>query len=352
MIFFISDIHLGVKLPFEDFDKSLDEIFKLIKEHEEPCKAIMVCGDLFDHHLSIEEFMYAAKFVIKLVLNNCGRDGVKHVPVHIVEGTFSHDRKQMKIFMPILNEINTAQVYYYENATSVKLSDGTKILFLPQEYGNVDYSDLFNDKYDLIIGHGPISSHTKTVVESHGTEIMHSVEQLGDMSKLCVFGHYHEYTDFGNGVYYTGSLLRFRYGEDTDKVFFMCDDKYNVTTVKNPFAKEFKTFEINTPDELRDALSNDIDTPHRFVIHPKNDDELNTYHAIMNVNKLNQNVKFKVDTSEQVEDVVKAVESHDVDNATNMDEPIPSLIAYINEKYDINTEKEIREYEARINKEV
>lgn len=356
MIFFISDIHLGVKLPFKDFNDSLDEIFNIIKNHEEECKAIMICGDLFDHNLNIEESIDATHFIIKLVLNGCGRNGVKHVPVHIIDGTFSHDRKQMKIFMPILEKLTDASVFYVDHVTSAILSDGTKVLYLPQEYGNIDYSEYFNKKYDLIVGHGPMSSKTKNVVDSHGNEIMHSVDQLGKISKLCVFGHYHEYTDFGNGVYYTGSMLRFRYNEDTAKVFFMCDDNYNVTTIKNPFVKEFKTINISDPEQLRDNLANDINTPHRFVIHINDNSDMQTYNAIMNNNKLNQNIKFKIITDEKTADELdkildKSLNDNNDSSTSTVVEPIDSLIYYILDNYKVDTRDQIKEYEKIINKE-
>jgi len=346
MIFFMADIHLGVKLPFEDFMNSLDYAFKLIKEHEEPCDCIIIAGDLIDHNLNIEESCQAAQFLTKLVLNNCGRNGMIHVPVHIIEGTFSHDRKQMKIFKQFLDHF-PASTFYTDTWCKATWSNGMKVLYLPQEYGNVDYSDAFNEDYDLIVGHGPISSQTKQVVTSHGTEIMHSVEMLGEHSKLCVFGHYHEYTDFGNGVYYTGSLLRFRYGEDVPKVFFMCDKDFKVTTVKNPFAKEFRTIEIHNPEELRDVIAQDIKTPHRFIIHSDNSD-LQTYHEIMNVNKQNTNLSYKMVTEEPIgeSDKVELPET-----TSTIVEPIEGLLIFINEKYNVDVEKEVREYEDKIKKE-
>ena len=356
MILFLADIHIGVKLKTRDFYNSLDVAFEMFKKecviNKEKPEAIIICGDLFDHALNIDEMTIAAGILIKLALNGCGDDVVKNLPVHIVEGTFSHDRHQMKIFMSLLKEIPHTNVFYYPEWCKVTFPSGKKVLMLPQEYGDIDYTEAFNDNYDLIVGHGPISSKTKSVINANGTEIMHSVEMLSNISKLCVFGHYHEYTDFGNGVYYAGSMLRFRYGEDTDKMIVMCNDNYEIITNKNPVAKEFKTIEVHDPEQLRDALSNNIESPHRFVIHPKTEDDLRTYHAIMNTTKINQNVKFKVISDEQIDSVEN--QFHEVEKASTTSsviEPIPSLIDYISEKYKVDTEKEIREYESKIIKE-
>lgn len=348
MILFLADAHVGVKLPYEDFDKSLDNMFQIIKEHKEPCDVIMVLGDFFDHNLSIEESCQAVPLLTKLVLNGCGRNGMKHVPVHFIEGTFSHDRKQMRIFMPLIKNL-PCSVFYVDTWCKATLCNGMKVLYLPQEYGEVDYTEAFQDHYDLIVGHGPISSQNKQVVTSHGTEIMHSVEMLSEHAKLCVFGHYHEYTDFGNGVYYAGSLLRFRYNEDTPKVFFLCDSKFHVTTIPNPVAKEFKTIEIHNPEQLREALTKPIDTPHRFVIHSDNTD-LQTYHAIMDHNKRNPNLSYKMMTQEPVADPLESLNTTET-TTTNIVEPVESLVQYISDKYHIDASEEISDYEAKIRKD-
>ena len=361
MILFLSDIHLGVKLPNQDFYTSLAVSFDMFKKeaviHGEDCEAIMICGDLFDHALNIDEMINAVGIIMYLSRNNCGcTDEQPHVPVHIIEGTFSHDRNQMKIFEQFLRVLPNINVWYYPTKTKVTLPSGKRVLMLPQEYGNVDYTNTFNDTYDLIIGHGPMSSTSKSVVASHGNEIMHSVETLSKISKLCVFGHYHEYTDFGNGVYYTGSMLRFRYGEDTDKMIFMCDDKFNVITHKNPIAKEFKTIEIHDPEQLRDVLSNDIKTPHRFVIQSNDVEELKTYHAIMNTTKQNTNIKFKVVAIEETEDNTimnddTSESSHMEESSNTVVEPVDALIEYISTKYDMDTSKQIHDYVDKINRE-
>ena len=342
----MADIHLGVKLQFDDFMKSLEYALDIIKHHEEPCDCIMILGDIFDHNLNIEESCQASQFLIRLVLNNCGRGDMKHVPVHFIEGTFSHDRKQMRIFLPFLNHL-PCSTFYTDTWHISTWTNGMKVLYLPQEYGDVDYADIFEEDYDLIVGHGPISSSQKEVVTSHGTEIMHSVETLSQHSKLCVFGHYHEYTDFGDNCYYAGSMLRFRYGEDVPKVFFYCDKDFKVTTVKNPYAKEFKTIEIHNPDELRKVISQKIESPHRFIIHSDNTD-LQTYHEIMNVNKQNPNLSYKMVTEELVEESDK-LELPETTSA--IVEPIEGLLNFIDERYHVNLEKEVREYEDRIKKE-
>jgi UDP-2,3-diacylglucosamine pyrophosphatase LpxH len=346
MYAFIGDLHLGVKLPQIDYLKSLDKFFGLIKSHKEECHCIFVCGDLFDHKLNIDDAKFAAMFMVNLVCNNCGRTR-QHVPVHFIHGTDSHDNSQYEIFLPMLEKIPNTEVFYTKTASIGTLRNGKKVLYLPQEYRNVDYTEAFSKSYDIIVGHGPISSKTKSPCKSEGYEIVHSAEQLGDISKICVFGHYHGYTDFGNGVYYTGPWLRWKYGEDEPRVFFTCTDDFKVETCPNEFALEFETIDIFSPEELRTEVSKEIRNPHRFIIHCNNS-ELNEYHAIMNAYKKNPFVKYRIiSDSSSNEDIDKLLAS-DKTHSRTIIEPVTELIDYVKEKYNEDVSEEVRNYESKI----
>lgn len=351
MIAFIADIHLGTKLPQVDYLKSLDKFLSIIKDHEEPCHAIIVLGDLFDHRLSIDEAKFAALFITNLVCNNCGRNGHQHVPVKFIHGTYTHDYDQYGIYLPILDKIPNTDIFYTNEVCRGTLNNGMKILYLPQQYGDVDYSEALSSEYDIIVGHGPMSSETKQPCKSTQYEILHSVEQLGSISKICVFGHYHNYTDFGNNVFYAGSMLRWMYGEDEQKVFFLCNDNFEVETIPNEFALEYKTVEIDSPEKLRSELSKEINNPHRFIITPNDNTELTEYNAIMNAYKKNPNLKYRVmQCNDNNDDDNKIVDERIISSNTVV-EPIPALLSYIKEKYDADVTEEIKDYENKINRD-
>ena len=353
MIAFIADIHLGTKLPQVDYLKSLDKFLSIIKDHEEPCHAIIVLGDLFDHRLSIDEAKFAALFITNLVCNNCGRNGHQHVPVKFIHGTYTHDYDQYGIYLPILDKIPNTDIFYTNEVCRGTLNNGMKILYLPQQYGDVDYSEALSSEYDIIVGHGPMSSETKQPCKSTQYEILHSVEQLGSISKICVFGHYHNYTDFGNNVFYAGSMLRWMYGEDEQKVFFLCSDNFEVETIPNEFALEYKTVEIDSPEKLRSELSKEINNPHRFIITPNDNTELTEYNAIMNAYKKNPNLKYRVmqcNDNNNNDDDNKIVDERIISSNTIV-EPIPALLSYIKEKYDADVTEEIKDYENKINRD-
>ena len=128
----------------------------------------------------------------------------------------------------------------------------------------------------------------------------------------------------------------------------LVDYDYKVTTIKNPFALEYKTIEIHNPEELRDEIAKGIVTPHRFVFTPDTEEDMNTYRSIMNVNLKNSNIKYIVNVKE--EPVVGVKEDPEEKKHTGI-EPISSLIEYIQSKYQVDTTKEIKEYESKINKE-
>lgn len=352
MIAFIADIHLGTKLPQVDYLKSLDKFLSIIKDHEEPCHAIIVLGDLFDHRLSIDEAKFAALFITNLVCNNCGRNGHQHVPVKFIHGTYTHDYDQYGIYLPILDKIPNTDIFYTNEVCRGTLNNGMKILYLPQQYGDVDYSEALSSEYDIIVGHGPMSSETKQPCKSTQYEILHSVEQLGSISKICVFGHYHNYTNFGNNVFYAGSMLRWMYGEDEQKVFFLCSDNFEVETIPNEFALEYKTVEIDSPEKLRSELSKEINNPHRFIITPNDNTELTEYNAIMNAYKKNPNLKYRVmQCNDNNNDDDNKIVDERIISSNTIVEPIPALLSYIKEKYDADVTEEIKDYENKINRD-
>ena len=345
MYAFIGDLHLGVKLPNEDYIKSLELFLKTIQQHKEPCHAIFIVGDLFDHRLTIEESQFASRFIVQLVCNHCGRNGVTNIPVYFIHGTYSHDLNQYEIYLPLLKQIDNVNVFYCKQHGEFELRNGLRVLAIPHENGDIDYSKAFSKSYDMIVGHGVIVQGTRNPCKANGG-IIHSADQLGKISKLCVFGHYHGYTNFGNGVYYTGPWLRWQYGEDEQRVFFFCDDKLKVETVVNPFALEYKTVMIANPEELREFIATDIQTPHRFIINA-NKDDINIYRGIILAEKQNVNVKFQLTTDEEE----PVVEEEIVENVDHSIHPIPALVSYIKDKYGVDATDKLTEYETQINKE-
>lgn len=354
MYAFIADVHLGVNLKNEDFMKSLDMLLDIIRKHKEPCHCIFVCGDLFDHRLNIDEYKFATKFLLKLVCNNLSRDIDKaHIPVHFIKGTDSHDCGQYDIFIPMLYKLN-GNVYYTKENNEYINEVGHRILYLPQLYHDVNYDEIFSQSYDIIVGHGPMSSATMSPCKCANYEILQSADKLGSISKICVFGHYHGYTDFGNNVFYTGPLLRWQFGQPEKRVFTLCDDNFNMETYDNPYAIEYKKQNISDVESLRNQISQDITTPVRFIIYVTQDTNMEEYYAIMNLTKNNKNISYQIKTSviEDSDNGNEPVVEHETTIvSSDIVDRVESLIQFVSGKYKTDVAKEIREYESKIKQE-
>lgn len=347
MYAFLADIHIGCKLPNEDIMKSIDHYFNIIKEHDEPCHQIFVCGDLFDHRLTVNELQFASEVMVKLVCNKCGPDNM-NVPVTFIHGTYSHDQEQYMIFIRIIEKTLGIRIRYINECASFTLDNGVRVLAIPQEYGDIDYRKAFSSKYDIIIGHGPMSSMNDEPCPTGSTEIMMSAELLSKISNVCVFGHYHEFVNFGGNVFYAGSMLRWKYGESKQKVFLTCTDDWKVSTHPNPYAINYETKDIYSADDLRKNISGDIDHPIRFIIHVTKESSLEEYHSIMNLYKRNKMISCRFISEKNEEHVEKL--SVDLRPTTNV-EPIPALITYIKDKYQMDPSDVIMTYSEKISKE-
>ena len=147
-------------------------------------------------------------------------------------------------------------------------------------------------------------------------------------------------------------MLRWMYGEDEQKVFFLCSDNFEVETIPNEFALEYKTVEIDSPEKLRSELSKEINNPHRFIITPNDNTELTEYNAIMNAYKKNPNLKYRVmQCNDNNNDDDNKIVDERIISSNTIVEPIPALLSYIKEKYDADVTEEIKDYENKINRD-
>lgn len=345
MFGFLTDFHIGTKLSKSAYMKSLDFFIDHMKKSDEPCKMIFVCGDFFDHVLNISDYTFAAAMLLKLCNN--GLNHGKNVPVHFIHGTYSHDNDQLMIFLPLLKKINPGVEYFKQ--PDFKMTNGIKVLYLPQIY-NVEPPMAYfeNVKYDIIVGHGVISSANNSPCKSKDNDVIYPTELLSSLSNICVFGHYHDYTEFDGNVFYGGAPLRWMYGENVQKGFLYCNDKFEPEFVPNPYAKDFTVVKINSPDELRKYLSSNIENPHRFVISINSEKELAEYKSIIDINKNNTNISFKISLNMKQD---KQEENRDIVMTTHNANPILELKDFIKSRFNKDTSELIDKYVNIINKD-
>lgn len=207
-----ADIHLStdyfkyLEKPFENFVQNVIDKRPLIT---------IISGDYFDGRVNADEdiYHYAIQNLIKLT------QYTKYLVV--IEGTFSHDYNTLDIlstyreFIPNLFLIKKKELL---------LLDGLRIMCLPEEYPsnpNEYYDDIFKEKYDFVFGHGDIEG---ALLHSGADNTMlkgfkFNKKALSELGKYVVFGHFHKHQFLLPNLLYTGSLGRFKFGEEEEKGF-------------------------------------------------------------------------------------------------------------------------------------
>ena len=215
-----ADIHLSadyfkyLEKPFENFINNV-----IVKN---PFITV-ISGDYFDTRVNADEdiFHFAIQSLIKI------SQYTKYLIV--IDGTFSHDYNTLDIlhtykeFIPNLFFIKKKEVLTLDNL---------KILCLPEEYPKNPteyYKDIFNDKYDYVFGHGDIegallhSGADNTLLKG----FKFNKKALSELGKFVVFGHFHKHQFLLPNLLYTGSLGRFKFGEEEDKGFIEIKNIFN-----------------------------------------------------------------------------------------------------------------------------
>jgi DNA repair exonuclease SbcCD nuclease subunit len=263
-----ADFHLK-KSNLLSHSKVLDEMIEKAKGDY-----LIIAGDLFDKE---EDFDTDLQKI--LTLKNAVR---RFKEVHIIKGTDSHDftyrKKHIKMAQLLGNN-----VFFYEKATST-IINGKKVLFLPEEYPlnrEKYYKPFFNEKYDLIVGHGNIfNAKTTTGFIVTPNEFKNKgfyAEDLGNLAKFVVFGHIHNHQLLTNNVMYAGSLTTNTFADTDEKGFIeinLDDNKYEFIPVKKN--KKFLTYSNNELNEtLIEEIKKEIDNGNKVRIIVENNDECN-----------------------------------------------------------------------------
>ena len=216
----IADIHFGALDPSVQY-KLLHEQF-ISKITDIPLDIISINGDLFDKKFmaNSDVITYATKFIADLV-EICKMKGSTLI---LIEGTESHDAHQLNSFYHY-NGLD-ADVRIIEKASFINVR-GKEILCLPEEYGKgyEYYRSLFaNREYDACYLHGTIvgSIFGKTVPNLNSDrEPIFSIENFWRCKGPIICGHVHVAGCYNGHIYYSGSPLRWRFGEEQEKGFFL-----------------------------------------------------------------------------------------------------------------------------------
>ena len=250
----IADIHFGAIDPKTEYDilkKQFIDRISVLK-----LNLISINGDLFDHKFmsNSDTVLYAMRFIDELV-EYCRRTNCTLILLH---GTMSHDANQLKLFYRYLYD-STVDVRIVESAR-FEYVNNKKILCIPELYnmGYEYYANLLynNGYYDGCILHGTIKGSIfgkdKEDLNSD-REPVFSINNFVMCKGPIICGHVHVAQCLNNDIYYTGSPIRYRFGEEQPKGFSIL--MHNIDTreyyIHFEEIKSFKYDTINLDDMVK-----------------------------------------------------------------------------------------------------
>jgi len=210
-----------------------------------------------ENSLTYEEYVSLAINVMTYLIRACVKNKTK---IRIVYGTAGHEMEQYRLFNYHFTS-SKVDVKLFTTVTEERINKDTTILYVPEEYifNKHDFykeSLYSNKKYNYIFGHGVIEEGMPAAVSygrsSNNTEkqVPHfKAGEFSEISDLTVFGHYHQYVEMSNNVFYLGSLFRDSFGEETPKGYGIIENG-KFTFVENTEAYVYKTYKFEPESEI------------------------------------------------------------------------------------------------------
>lgn len=222
----LADIHFGKIDPKEEYDILKREIINEL--HRIPIiDIIFINGDLFERKYTTdsEPVLYATMFMndIRLVAIE------KNATVIIISGTESHDAGQLNLFYHYLKD-PLFDIRIVENIR-FEYAKGARILCIPELYGIEEsvYEKFlhYSGIYDQCVMHGTIEGAVYgNTINKRGR--LFGIDDFSNCRGPIMSGHVHVPGCFNSHFYYSGSPIRFNFGEEEEKGFMLI--YYNLDT--------------------------------------------------------------------------------------------------------------------------
>lgn len=253
----IADIHFGNK------STKIEDHFKImVEQFINPISTIhfdllSINGDLFDHKVmaNSDVVMYTIKF-IDLCIQLCRQ---RNATLVLLLGTSEHDADQLKLFYHYLDD-PTIDIRIIEHA-KFEYIKGHRFLYMPEEYsmGEEYYDRILNHSgwYDCVCLHGTIvgSVYGANYPEKSGTRAIFDIDDFKSCAGPIICGHVHKPQCIDGYMYYSGTPIRYKFGEEEPKGFLIC--LHNFTT--REFYMHFQEIESFRYDTINvdDMLNSD-----------------------------------------------------------------------------------------------
>lgn len=255
-----ADIHFGAIDPKVQYDILMEQMVNKVRQIH--FDAFFINGDLFHHkYMSNSDVVMYALLFIDEIAKLCIQNNATLVLLH---GTYSHDADQLKLFYRYINSNLDIRIVEHICFQEIK---GTKVLCIPEEYGKgYSYYEnmlFYTQDYDMAVLHGAIRGavYGMDTVDLDATKSpVFDMRCFARCNGPVICGHVHNAGCFQNHIYYSGSPLRWKFGEEQEKGFIIC--LYNKSN--NGYYIHFepvKSFRYNTF-----ALDNMINSAPQDVI--------------------------------------------------------------------------------------
>lgn len=261
LLFIISDIHLGhhinktsrlVRLLFWFLDK--------YKKYLDKSDIFIIPGDIFDRLLNSnsKDYEEAIRFLTYL-LKYCSE---KHIKVRILEGTPSHDMRQIKVLYNIISDLDLDINFKYVDTLTIEHMEDLDIdiLYLPDEWKSTpeavwkDIQETLKkenkNQVDIVVMHGGFKYQLPLLAEHMHDENLFSNLTYGGP---VISGHIHNRSMYKN-IIVPGSFDRLTFNdeeEDKGGLLITYDKKHTKFTFKylnNTYALRFTTFDLTKLD--------------------------------------------------------------------------------------------------------
>jgi len=345
--FLLSDIHCGHnRTPASFIISNLDNLFKKNEKKLKQVDIIFISGDVFDRLLQVNspDSILTYDWLTRLI-KFCSDNNIK---LRILEGTPSHDWKQVKLLYSIINKFDIdVDFAYYDNIEIeyIKIREyELSVLYIPDEiYDNAEkiweavqekLKEYNLEKIDLIIMHGAF----KYQLPIKNLDFLHDEERYINITEYLInIGHVHNTSQFDK-ILCPGSFDRLTFADEYDKKGGWLVTLYENGKVKKEFIENttgmiFKTIDLTNTDKHIDKLLKTIPNysnirllvnkddsvknllkelqfkfpNHRFVIKDKNKND----EKEIKLNKENKKelFKFKINKDNIKELILKEIKS-------------------------------------------
>ena len=211
-----ADIHFGSidpKVTYQILKEQFIDKIRLLPKLD----IIVIAGDIFErkYMANSDPITYGTMFMGEIM--QVSKE--KNASVIVVMGTREHDADQLRLFYHYRNNPEY-DIHIVEDLQYV-YTKGMNILCIPELYGVPEerYQYVLNTYYDMCIMHGTIKGSV------YGDNVKESRLFTIDDFKYClgpiVSGHVHTGGCFDRDFYYTGSPIRYKFGEEGTKGFLI-----------------------------------------------------------------------------------------------------------------------------------